>query len=93
MVTRIPPDATADEGISNAERANWAEAALMAFGRATGAVSSSIGDIEEPFLIVADLLADIAHWCDRNSVELQSAMRYAARHYSTETGAEGRQLS
>lgn len=92
MVRTFPPDATTDEGITNAERALWAEAALMAFGRQTGAGSSSIGDDEEPFLIVADLLADLAHWCDRNNVSLQSAIRYATRHYTTETGTEGRQL-
>ena len=71
----LPPDATADEGITNAERSLWAETALLAFGRQIGAVSNSIGDKEEPFLIVADLLADLAHWCDRNSVELQSAIQ------------------
>ena len=92
MPDLIPPDATADEGISNGERAAWAETALVAFGRQIGAVSSSIGDKEEPFLIVADLLADLAHWCDRNSIELQSAIQYAARHYTTETGSKGGQF-
>jgi len=92
MPNLIPPDATADEGITNAERSLWAEAALLAFGRQIGAVSNSIGDKEEPSLIVADLLADLAHWCDRNSVELQSAIQYAARHYRTETGSQGTQL-
>ena len=92
MANLLPPDATADEGISNGERAAWAETALMAFGRQIGAVSSSIGDKEEPFLIVADLLADLAHWCDLNGVELRSAIQYAARHYRTETGSQGKQL-
>lgn len=85
----IPPDATAAEGITNAERANWAETALLAFGRQIGAVSNSIGDKEEPFLIVADLLADLAHWCDRNHVDLPSALTHAARHYQAETGGQG----
>ena len=89
----LPPDATADEGITNAERSLWAETALLAFGRQIGAVSNSIGDKEEPFLIVADLLADLAHWCDRNNVELRSAIQYAARHYRAETASQGKQLS
>lgn len=93
MPTSIPPDAAADEGTTNAERASWAEAALVAFCKETGATSSSLGDKEEAFLIVADLFADLAHWCDRNHVELPAAIEYAARHYRTETGAEGRQLS
>jgi hypothetical protein len=89
----IPIDATAGEGITNEERSGWAEAALLAFGQRTGAIANAIGDREEPFLILADLLADLAHWCDRNGVDLQSAIQYAGRHYKTETGAEGTQLS
>ena len=87
-----PPDATADEGTTNADRASWAEIALRAFGQRTGMVYEVVGDDEDPFLIVADLLADVAHWCDRNNVDLQSAIRHATRHYRTETAQEGRQL-
>jgi len=93
MTKMIPIDATADEGTTNEERAGWAEAALLAFGQRTGAISSAIGDREEPFLVVADLVADLAHWCDRNDVDLQSATQYATRHYQIETGTEGKQIS
>jgi hypothetical protein len=92
MAQPIPPDATAEEGISNAQRSQWAESALLAFAHKTGEISKVIGDGEEPFFIVADLLADIAHWCDRNDVNFQSALEYAARHYKTETASEGTQL-
>ena len=92
MPNLIPPDATADEGVTNAERSLWAETALLAFGRQVGSVSNSIGDKEEAFLIVADLLADLAHWCDHHNVDLQSAIQYATRHYRTETGFEGSQF-
>jgi hypothetical protein len=92
MAHPIPPDATAEDGISNDQRSQWAESALLAFARTTGAISKVIGDAEEPFFIIADLLADIAHWCDRNDVNFQSALEYAKRHYRTETGAEGTQL-
>lgn len=88
----IPPDATSDEGTTNAERASWAEVALLVFGKCTGMVHETVGDDEDLFLIVADLLADLAHWCDRNEVDLQSALQYATKHYRTETGAQGRQL-
>lgn len=92
MTDPIPNDATADERATNDERAAWAEVAPSAFGQRTGMVKEKIGDGEDLFLIVADLLADIAHWCDRNSVDLQSALEYAWRHYQTETGGEGTQL-
>lgn len=92
MTEILPPDATADEGTTNAERSSWAEIALYAYGQRTGTVYEVVGDDEDPFLIVADLLADLAHWCDRNDVSLRSAIWYATRHYQTETGSEGRQL-
>ena len=88
----LPPDANADEGTTNADRASWAEVALLAYGKRTGTVRETVGDYEDPFLIVGDLLADLAHWCDRNNVDLQSAIRSATRHYQAETGSLGRQL-
>ena len=90
--SRTAPDATADEGITNNERALWAEAGLVVFGRLTGMVRSHVGDKEDAFLVVADLLCDIAHWCDRNGVDLQSALRLATSHYIEETGGQGTQL-
>ena len=92
MLIKTPPDATADEGITNAQRASWAEVALIAFGKRTGMVGGQVGDREDAFLLVSDLLADIAHWCDRNDVDLQAALAHATRHYLEETGSEGRQL-
>jgi hypothetical protein len=89
---RYPPDANADEGTTNAERASWAEVGLRAYGKRTGLVGRKVGDDEDPFLIIVDLLADLAHWCDRNNVDMQSAIRSAARHYLAETGSVGRQL-
>jgi hypothetical protein len=89
---QIPPDATADEGITNDERASWAEVGLVAFGQLTGMVRSHLGDKEDAFLVVADLLCDMAHWCDRNGVDLQSALRLATSHYIEETGGQGARL-
>jgi hypothetical protein len=92
MTDLLPPDATADEGVTNAERASWAETALRAFGQRTGTAYRVDGDDEEAFLVIADLIADIAHCCDRNNVDLQFAIQYATRHYQAETASEGRQL-
>lgn len=77
---------------TNDERASWAEVGLIAFGQRTGMVRSHIGDKEDGFLVVADLLCDIAHWCDRNDVNLPSALRLATSHYLEETGGQGAQL-
>jgi hypothetical protein len=92
MADRVPPDATADEGTTNEERASWAEVALLGYGQRTGTVGETVGDDEDPFLIIGDLLADLAHWCDRHDVDLQAALQYATGHYRTETRSEGRQL-
>jgi hypothetical protein len=92
LTKRIPPDATADEGITNDQRASWAEVGLLAFGQLTGMVREHVGDKEDPFLIVADLLGDLAHWCDRNDVDMRVALRLAAQHYDEETGGEGEQF-
>lgn len=92
MPRPVPPDATADEGITNDQRASWAEVGLIAFGQRTGLVRSHMGDKEDPFLVVADLLGDLAHWCDRNDVDMQVALGLAAQHYCEETGGEGEQF-
>jgi hypothetical protein len=81
----------ADEG-TTAQRASWAEVVLLAYGKRAGTVCEAVGDNEDPFLVVADLLADLAHWCDRNDIELQSAIGHAARYYQAETACKGRQL-
>ena len=87
-----PNDESTDERPTNDERASWAEAGLIAFCKQTGVISSSLGDKEEASLIIADLLADLAHWCDRKHVNLPSALTHAARHYQAETGGQGGQL-
>lgn len=92
MVDRVPPDATADEGTTNDERASWAEIGLREYGMRTGTVGWTVGDDEDPFLIIVDLLADLAHWCDRHDVDLQAAIRRATCHYRKETSWKGRQL-
>jgi len=93
MTDRIPNDATTgEEGITNGERASWAEIALLAFGQKTGLLKERIGDTEDPFFIISDLLADLAHWCDRHQVDLPSALTHAAQHYLAETDGTGKQF-
>jgi len=93
MKKRVHKHATDDEGTTNDERASWAEAALLVFAQRIGTAKKMIGDKEDPFLIVSDLLADLAHWCDRHEVDLQSALAHAAKHYLAETNGEGKQFN
>lgn len=81
-----------DERPTNDDRASWAEAALIVFAQRTGLAKETLGDKEDPFLIVSDLLADLAHWCDLNHIDLPAALAHAARHYNAETGGQGEQL-
>jgi hypothetical protein len=92
-VQLIPPDAAANEGASNDDRALWAEAALLAFAQRTGLAKEIVGDKEDPFFIISDLLADLAHWCDRHEVDLPAALIHAAQHYGAETNGTGKQFS
>jgi hypothetical protein len=93
MTDLLPNDAGADEGPSNDERASWAEAALLAFAQRTGLAKEIVGDKEDHFFIISDLLADLAHWCDRNEVDLPAALIHAAEHYRAETNGRGKQFS
>ena len=69
---QLPPD---PEGMNN-RRAARAAQALAAFMATTGT------DREDA---VADLLADLIHWCDRNGKEFGHEMARAKAHYEAET--------
>jgi hypothetical protein len=71
----LPPD---PENM-NDDRAKWAQAALRAFRRATGA------DAEEA---LGDLLSDLMHWSDRNNFDFDAAFDRARMHYEAETTGE-----
>jgi hypothetical protein len=60
----------------NALRAEWAETALRAFQEETGT------DDED---MLADLLCDMMHWCDREGFVFKEALRRATSHYGEET--------
>ena len=75
MTDTLPPD---PEGL-NDNRARWAAAALHCFQRETGT------DDEDA---LPDLLADLMHWCDRNSSDFDAALSTARMHYDAETSPE-----
>jgi hypothetical protein len=79
MKRRLPPD---PEKL-NDQRAGWAGDALTNFALATN--MSVKHDKPE---IVGDLLANIMHWCDRNSIDFDERLANARMHYAAETARE-----
>jgi hypothetical protein len=72
---KLPPDA---ENL-NADRAEWAAAALRHFQSTTGTDSAAA---------LADLLDDLMHWCDRNGASFDDELSRARMHYEAETTPE-----
>lgn len=68
----LPPD---PEGM-NDKRAGWAQTAIDAFMEETGS------DLDTA---VGDLIADIAHWCDRNDQHFDTELAKAGQFYAEET--------
>lgn len=64
----------------NDNRADWANAALVAFRSVTRC------DGEDA---LADLLADLMHWCDRNNASFRDELERARSNYDAETSGEG----
>jgi hypothetical protein len=67
----------------NADRAQWAGAALEEFRRATGS------DYEDA---LGDLLCDLMHWSDRNNFDFDAALCRAQGHYKAETTPDATNL-
>jgi hypothetical protein len=67
----------------NDKRAETARDCLDLFMKQTGC---------DPESALADLLANLAHWCDRNDTDFESELRKAASHYADETDGRGAQL-
>ena len=71
----LPPPTPRKAG-KNADRAMWAETALREFQEETGS------DDED---MLADLLADLMHWCDREGVVWEEELRQGVEYYGEET--------
>lgn len=68
----------------NDKRAEIAQACLDLLRKRSGCC--------DPENALADLLANLAHWCDRNDTEFEDELRRAAMHYGEETDGRGAQL-
>lgn len=75
MFKQLPPDPEK----MNDERAEWAAASLRHFQCVTGA------DYDDA---LADLLADLMHWSDRNGSDFDATLSRARMNYEAETTGE-----
>jgi len=66
---------------ANADRAEWARAALEAFAKTTGLTMRYDGLTT----VIKDLLADLHHLCDRESLDMDSLIRSGEDYYREET--------
>jgi hypothetical protein len=87
----VPNGEYAGEEPGNDARAEWAEAALQAFCVATG--------VDTTETAVGDLIADLAHWCDRHNycdskgrLNLAELIENGRMHYEAETQGKGGQF-
>jgi hypothetical protein len=65
--------------VTNLERANWADKAVLAFREQTGC------DHEDA---LADLLCDLMHWADVQNFDFDMALDRARMHYEAERDEE-----
>lgn len=77
--TKLP----ADPEELNHQRAGWAAEAILAFRNVTGTDTCDA---------VSDLIADLAHWCDRNGISFAAELERGRMHYEEETNDEGKQF-
>lgn len=84
----IPPD---PEDMNN-KRSNAAERALISFAEDFGEMDKpgELGVLVEQNL--CDLLADLAHYCDRHGLEMKRCLFTARGCYLEETNGEGSQF-
>jgi hypothetical protein len=76
------------------DRVQWAASTMGNFAKITGVGEDLQAD---PETVLADLLADLMHWCDAQktnrhlggTVDFQSALKRARDHYKHEFAKEG----
>jgi hypothetical protein len=80
----LPPDPEEQ----NDDRAEWALDAVQCFMKRTGLTEEGDG----LDTAIYDLIADLAHLCDRRGLDLYDLCRQSHEHYSAETDGVGTQL-
>jgi len=87
-MTRLNTSFPPDPDNQNEDRSKWAQAAIQTFVDITGLDTEADGFDTT----LSDLLADIAHFCDRNDLSFHDLLDRAQRHYQAETDGKGPQL-
>ena len=82
----------ADPENRNDERAEAARLTLKTFAKTYGELDELAGVGSLTRQNVIDLLANLAHMCDRSDIDLLGCIEIARIHYSEETGGQGKQL-
>jgi hypothetical protein len=72
----LPPDPHK----MNNDRAEWAGASLRHYRSQTGHAYENV---------LASLLCDLLHWCDRNGIAFDAELSRGRTRYDKETGQEG----
>lgn len=87
QAAKLPPEETDRDTLTpdNEKRSNWAGNALKGFALESG--------VDELKFTVADLLADLGHFCDRHGVDMQWCLKIAASNYGAETDHKGAQFT
>ena len=81
-----------DGEITNRQRSDAAEKALFSFAQSSGELDhdGALGELSEQN--ITDLLVDLAHYCDRQSLSLQRCFAKAEYHYREEVNESGTQF-
>ena len=90
--TMLPPDPEE----MNERRAQWAADTLTFFEIHGENPEDAATEEERRTLLeqnLSDLIADFAHFCDRNGLEMKNVLRMAMTHYFEETDGAGDQFS
>ncbi len=66
----------------NGERAGWAHEAVKTFQKETG-----LSDVDGLDTAVGDLLGDLMHLCDRESLDFSELLEKGQHYYESETSA------
>jgi hypothetical protein len=82
-----------DESPRNSDRARWAASAVWKFTEVTS-ISEDLQS--DPETVLADLLANLMHWCDApqtesgptEALDFESALKRARAHYQQENAEE-----
>ena len=70
--------------VTNSDRSEWARLAVFKFARVTRMGTAG----EEDSTILQDLLADLRHWCDTETINFDEVSDMARTHYEEEVKEE-----